>query len=103
MATVRRGRGGREPRTWRTAAGDVLTSPDTEALAREAEAGYDLSKARVQRVGHPSLDAGISPRVTFRAGAQLYALVRARAAKERRSMSDRAREAVEQYFKHTDG
>ncbi len=103
MATVRRRRGGREPQTWRTAGGDVLTSPDVEALAREAEAGHDLGKARVKRVGHSRLGAGVSPRVTFRPGAQLYAQVRARAAQERRSMSDLAREAVEQYIKHTDG
>ncbi len=103
MAAVKHQRRSRESRTWRTAAGDVLTSADVAALAREAEAGYDLSKARVEYIGRRSLDAGVSPRVTFRAGARLYAQIRARAARERRSVSELAREAVEQYIQHTDG
>ena len=34
-----------------------LTSDDVERLAAEADEGYDLSKARPQRVGRPRLDA----------------------------------------------
>lgn len=101
MATVKHSRREAKPRTWRTAGGDLLTQSTVDALATEAVAGYDLSKARMEHIGRPSLGSGVSPRISFRASSQLYALVRARAAREGRSVSDLAREALEQYVKHT--
>jgi ribosome-binding protein aMBF1 (putative translation factor) len=48
--------------TFRTASGDELTEEDCEALADEAERGYDLTKAKRVTVGWPSLGpAGTSP------------------------------------------
>ncbi len=102
MATMKRRRR-REPRIWRTADGDLLTPLDVAMLAREAEAGYDLAKAHVERPEHRSPDAGARPWVTIRAGTRLYVQVRARGATERRSLSDLAREALEQYIRRTDG
>jgi hypothetical protein len=50
-----------------TASGEVLTDEDIEALADEAERGYDLDKAIKVTVGRPSLGAkGASPRVQIR-------------------------------------
>jgi predicted HicB family RNase H-like nuclease len=103
MATIKRSRRKTKTRTWRTTGGDVLTESTIEALAAEAEAGYDLSQARVEHVGRPSLGRGVSPRVSFRASSQLFKQLRARAAREGRSVSDLAREALEQYVKHNAG
>jgi ribosome-binding protein aMBF1 (putative translation factor) len=55
--------------TFRTASGQELTEEDCEALADEAERGYDLSKAKRVTFGRPSLGpAGTSP--TLRAGSR---------------------------------
>ena len=88
-------RSGRQ--TLRTKSGELITDEDVDALAAEAEAGYDLSQARWERVGRPSLDEGISPRLSFRASRKLYEAIRTRAAQEGRTISDLAREAVERY------
>lgn len=50
----------------RTKAGTGITLEVADALAAEAERGYDLSKAKRRRVGRPSLaGAGSSPRLSF--------------------------------------
>jgi hypothetical protein len=83
-----------------TSSGEVLTDEDIEALADEAERGYDLDKAIKVTVGRPSLGAkGVSPRLSFRATPELYWAVQRRAKKEGRSVSDLAREAVAQFVK----
>ena len=68
-----------------------------DELAAEAERGYDLSRGR--RRGRPSLDDGISPRVPFRISGQLQKRARRRAEKEGKTLSELAREALEQYVK----
>lgn len=75
------------------------TTPEiADALAAEAERGYDLSKAKPRRVGRPSLaGAGASPRLSFRATPDLYRAAQKRAKEEGRSVSDLAREAVARY------
>jgi predicted HicB family RNase H-like nuclease len=75
--------------------GDVLTERVVEALSAEAEAGYDLSQASRQRVGRPSLETGVSPRVSFRTSRSLYEAAREQAASQGRSISELAREALE--------
>jgi len=75
----------------------VLSEHDVEALAVEAAAGYDLRRAQRQRVGRPSLEAGVSPRVTFRTSRSLYEAARQRAAREGRTVSALAREAMERF------
>jgi len=83
-----------------TSSGEVLTDEDIEALADEAERGYDLDKAIKVTVGRPSLGAkGVSPRLSFRATPELYRAVQRRAKKEGRSVSDLAREAVAQFVR----
>lgn len=82
----------------KTKAGTKVTSTVTDALALEAERGYDLSKARRRRVGRPALGArGVSPRVSFRTTPQLYRAAKRRAKKEGRTVSDLAREAIARY------
>jgi hypothetical protein len=84
----------------RTKSGEEITPEIVDALAAEAERGYDLSKAKRQRVGRPSLAGmGASPRLSFRTTPDLYRAAQKRAREEGRSVSDLAREAVARYVK----
>ena len=83
----------------KTKAGTEITPEIADALAVEAERGYDLSKAKPRRVGRPSLaGAGVSPRLSFRTTPDLYRAAQKRAKEEGRSVSDLAREAVARYL-----
>ncbi len=93
MANVR----GRSHEYVTTKSGDVLTEIEIEALATEAAVGYELRQATRRRAGRPSLEAGVSPRVSFRTNSTLYRAARERAAREGRSVSALAREAMERY------
>jgi len=82
----------------RTAGGDELSEQDIEALADEAERGYDLDKAIRVTVGRPPLGTkGTSPRVQIRVDPDLAKALRARARKEHRSVSEIARTALREY------
>jgi hypothetical protein len=82
----------------RTKSGLEITPEIADALADEAERGYDLSKAERRVVGRPSLSGnGASPRMSFRITPELYLALKQRAEKEGRSVSDLAREAVARY------
>jgi hypothetical protein len=84
----------------RARSGTEITPEIADALAAEAERGYDLSKAERRPVGRPSLAGrGASPRVSFRTTPELYRAVQNRAKKEDRSVSDLAREAVAQFVR----
>jgi hypothetical protein len=76
-----------------------ITDEIAEQLADEAEAGYDLTPSK--RVGRKSLAGadGASPRVNFRMTAALQARAQARAEKEGKTISEIAREALEQYLR----
>ena len=83
----------------KTAAGDELSEADIEALADEAERGYDLDKAIKVTVGRPSLSpSGVSPRVQVRVDPKLAKALRARARREQRSVSEIARTALREYL-----
>ena len=79
--------------------GAAITPEMIEALAAEAEDGYDLMRATPVRMGRPALGGGAapSPRVSFRAPTDLYYALQRRAATEGRSVSELAREAVERH------
>lgn len=82
----------------RAKSGEQITEELGESLAKEAEAGYDLSRSKRQRVGRPSLGTeGRSPRVTFRVAPRLYRAARAQARREGRTVSELAREALARY------
>jgi len=85
----------------RTSGGDLLHDQVVEALADEAERGYELGGAERVPVGRPSLSApaaaGRSPRVNVRIPAETYEALRRRAREEARTVSDLAREALVQY------
>lgn len=79
--------------------GNPITSDYIDRVADEAEAGYDLSQAR--RIGRPPLAEGDvhSPRVSFRVPTDLRDAAEAKAAREGKSLSALAREALEQYVR----
>jgi hypothetical protein len=82
----------------RTKSGAEVTPEIADALAIEAERGYDLSKAKARPVGRPSLaGGGPSPRLSFRTTPDLYRAAQKRAKEEGRSVSDLAREAVARF------
>ncbi len=102
MASMKRGPSWAEDQkpALKTKSGVVLDKAAIEALAAEAEAGYDLSrwKRRVVKPGRPSLGKeGTSPRLEVRLAPGLYQKVKTRASRERRSISALAREAIEKY------
>lgn len=83
-----------------TSSGMVLTEEIAEQWAEEIEKNPpDPSKLERRYVGRPSLGAaGPSPRVSFRVPPDLYKAAWARADKEKRSLSDLAREAFNRYM-----
>jgi len=84
----------------KTKSGTEIDPQIADALASEAELGYDLGEATRRRVGRPSLGRrGSSPRVSFRATPELYRAAKRRARKEGRTVSDLARDAVARYLK----
>lgn len=87
-----------------TKAGDLLGEHEIEALADEAQAGYDLSHSRWLKVGRPALGelAGESPRIGFRASKDLQNAAQSRARAEGISVSALAREAMERYLQGAD-
>jgi len=77
--------------TLRTRDGTELTDELIEALA-------DETKARRERVGRPALGgAGTSPRVQIRVDPKLASALKARARREKRTVSDIARTALREY------
>jgi predicted HicB family RNase H-like nuclease len=80
-----------------TKLGTEITERIADELADEAERGYDLSLGR--RRGRPSLDQGVSPRVTFRVTGDLQVRARERAEREGKSLSELARDALAEYVK----
>ncbi len=82
-----------ESRTYRTKAGRILTDADIEALAEEAERGYD-----VRRPGRPRMGAGPAVVVPIRLHRELHVAVKDLAATESTSLSELIREALRTYL-----
>jgi hypothetical protein len=83
-----------------TESGVVITEAVATALAREAEAGYDVDEWKVVRPGRPSLTGAPveTPRVSFRVAPEVRARAAARAEAEGKTVSQLAREALEKYL-----
>jgi hypothetical protein len=85
---------------WVTGAGTVVTPEMEERWSKEFVEGFDLSTwtpVRV-RVGRPPLDGRrVSERITIRVPHDLYEAAQAKAEKEKRSISNLTREALERY------
>ena len=83
----------------KTTKGTKLSKAAVDKLASEAEAGYDLSKAKRQRIGpgRPSLAEGESPRISYRVAPALFDRAKKKAKAEGRTVSEVAREALQRY------
>ena len=82
----------------RTKDGVELTPEVLEELAREAEAGYDLSKAKLVRRGRPSLSgSGRSAKIQIRIDPELNRALRELSEAQNRTVSDIAREALRKH------
>ncbi len=84
----------------KTKKGTKLSKAAVDDLATEAEDGYDLSKAKRQRVGpgRPSLAEGESPRISYRVAPALFDRAKKKAKAEGRTVSEVAREALQKYL-----
>lgn len=86
-----------KPETYRTKTGRVLTDADVQALADEAEHGYDVERL-AKRPGRPRLGSAPAVVVPVRLHAELLAAVKARAAAESTSLSELVRDALRAYL-----
>ena len=84
----------------KTKKGTKLSKAVVDSLASEAEAGYDLSKTKRERVGpgRPSLAEGESPRISYRVAPALFDRAKKKAKAEGRTVSEVAREALQKYL-----
>jgi predicted HicB family RNase H-like nuclease len=80
----------------KTSGGQRVTGAMVEALAREAEAGYNPRTLRPKRVGRPSLGRGISPPVQVRFNREAHAQLRKAAMAKRQTVSAYIRAIVEE-------
>jgi hypothetical protein len=81
-----------------TKGGTEVTPKVADALAREAEEGYDLSMGRPRPLGRPSLsENGQSPRINLRLPSDVYEAARLKAAERGETLSEVAREAIRRY------
>jgi predicted HicB family RNase H-like nuclease len=83
----------------RTRSGTKLTKKVVDALAEEAERGYDLTTAKRVRMCRPALgDSDVSPRLQVRVDPELAAALRVLAEKQQCSVSEIARFALREYL-----
>ena len=85
-------------KTYRTKTGKVLTDTDIEALADEAEHGYDVDQLIQRRRGRPLLGSAPTEVVPVRLDPDLKGAIEARAATEHTSTSEIIRRALRDYL-----
>jgi hypothetical protein len=82
-----------------TRSGRMLTDEMAEKLADELETDREVRWARRRPAGRPTPHGdGVTPKVSFRIPTVLVAELRVRANKERRTVSDITREALERFL-----
>jgi hypothetical protein len=98
MAAVNKPARARQPVT---RAGRPVGGESEEALAREAEAGFDPAGLARRRAGRPSLSGspGHSTRLGVRLDEDTYQSIRRLAEHQHRKISDVVREAIDRYLK----
>jgi predicted HicB family RNase H-like nuclease len=98
MAKVKKHPGKTKEGYWITKGGTVVTPEVEERWTKECEEGFDLSTFTRVRVGRPPLDGErVSERITIRVPPDLFDAAQEKAAKERRSISNLTREALQRY------
>lgn len=86
-----------EPRTYRTKTGRVLTDANIEALADEAERGYDVARL-AKRPGRPRMGSAPAVVVPVRLHADLHNAAKSLAEAEQTSVSELVRDALRAYL-----
>ena len=97
MAAVKKAARAGQPRT---RAGTSLSGEYEEALAAEAEAGFDPAGLIRRRAGRPSLSGapGHSTRLGVRLDDDTYESIRRLAERQHRKISDVVRDAINRYL-----
>lgn len=83
---------------YRTRSGKVVTDTDVEAMADEAEKGYDVAALKARRRGRPLLGSAPAEVVPVRLEPALKEAVDARAEAEHLSTSELIRRALRKYL-----
>lgn len=86
------------PKTYTTKTGRTLTDADIEAMADEAERGYDVDELKGRRRGRPLLGSGPAEVVPVRLDPDLKRAVENRAKHDDTSVSDIIREALRRFL-----
>jgi hypothetical protein len=76
--------------------GKEVTEADIEALAAEAEAGYDIDELK-KRVGRPAMGSAAAEVFPVRLDPELRAAIEERAIREHKNASEIIREALRKY------
>lgn len=87
-----------EKKTYGTNTGKLLTDADIEAMADEAELGYDVEVLRTRRRGRPMLGTAPSEVVPVRLDLELKDAVEARAKAAHTTTSEIIREALRRFL-----
>jgi hypothetical protein len=82
----------------RTRDGVPLTDERIQALARQAEAGFDVEAILQRRVGRPSMGSAAASVESVRLDPELSQALRQRAEQEGRTNSDLIRDALRNYL-----
>jgi len=83
---------------YETETGKVLTDADIEAMADEAERGYDVEALKSRRRGRPMLGTAPAEVVPVRLDPDLRQAVEARAQAEHKTTSEIIREALRRFL-----
>jgi hypothetical protein len=83
---------------FKTKTGKVLTDADIEAMADEAERGYDVEMLKSRRRGRPMLGTAPAEVVPVRLDPDLRQAVEARAEAEHTTTSEIIREALRRFL-----
>lgn len=86
------------PKTYTTQSGRILTDPDIEQIADEAESGYDPEALKPRRRGRPPLGSAPSEVVPVRLDPDLQHAVAARAEAEHTTTSEIIRAALRRFL-----
>jgi hypothetical protein len=87
-----------KPKTYRTKTGKVLTDADIDAMADEAERGYDVENLKVGRRGRPMLGSSPAEVVPVRLDPDLKQAVEARAEADHTTASEIIRQALRRFL-----
>ncbi len=99
VAPARRGhRWLTRPETYRTKTGKVLTDSEIEAMADEAERGYNVETLKARRRGRPMLGTAPAEVVPVRLDPDLKRAVEVRAEADHTTTSEIIREALRRFL-----